>query len=181
MSETLLQRVSSKSRLFPYGYEDTLSNLRLIGGIKKHEYIQTDNEGNILSYLEHNFKNCVSSDIYGQNWKTTLFCLRKLYVNQLPKLLKELNISNKSNTCCAVKLITVPEVSTSQIKPLELKELKKIGALLEKSLLGLENLKSVYQGTNNLAHIETINETCKNQLNKIIEAIKKNDSARLTK
>ena len=80
-----------------------------------------------------------------------------------------------------MKLITVPEVSTSQIKPLELKELKKIGALLEKSLLGLENLKSVYQGTNNLAHIETINETCKNQLNKIIEAIKQNDFARLTK
>ena len=156
MSETLLQRVSSKSRLFPYGYEDTLSNLRLIGGIKKHEYIQTDNEGNILSYLEHNFKNCVSSDIYGQNWKTTLFCLRKLYVNQLPKLLKELKLSS----------------------PLEL---KKIAALLEKSLLGLENLKSVYQGTNNLAYIETINETCKNQLNKIIEAIKRNDSARLTK
>ena len=41
--------------------EHTISNLRLVGGIKLHEYIQCDVEGNILSYLEHNFINCVSS------------------------------------------------------------------------------------------------------------------------
>lgn len=124
--------------------EHTLSNLRLIGGIKPHEYIQTDSEGNILSYLEHNFINCVSSAIYGENWKSTLYCLRKIYVEELPPLIDGL-IEKKAE-----------------------KELKKIGSLLEKSLNGLENLKTVYQGTDNLAHINTISDDfCKNQLERI--------------
>ncbi len=124
--------------------EHTLSNLRLIAGIKKHEYIQTDSEGNILSYLAHNFINCVSSAIYGENWKSTLFCLRKLYVEELPPLIDEL------------------------IKKEADKELKKIGILLEQSLAGLENLKTVYQGTDNLAHINTITDDfCKNQLDRV--------------
>lgn len=133
---------------------DTLSNLRLVGGIKKHEYIQTDSEGNIVSYLEHNFINCVSSAIYGENWKSTLFCLRKLYVKELPKLLKGLfKIAYSSSE--------------------GLSELEKIGPLLEKSLAGLENLKSVYQGTDNLAHIDTIvDDFCKNQLERVIDVVK---------
>lgn len=124
--------------------ESTIANLRLVGGIKLHEYMQTDSEGNILSYLEHNFINCVSSAIYGENWKSTLFCLRKLYVDELPILLTQL------------------------IKDDSKKELKKIGSLLEKSLLGLENLKSVYQGTDSLAHVDTIiDDFCKNQLDRV--------------
>lgn len=124
--------------------EHTLSNLRLVAGINPHEYIQTDSEGNILSYLEHNFINCVSSAIYDENWKSTLFCLRKLYVEEMPSLLDKL-IEKKAD-----------------------KELKKIGRLLENSLNGLENLKSVYQGTDNLAHINTITEDfCKNQLERV--------------
>jgi len=129
--------------------EHTISNLRLVGGIKLHEYIQCDVEGNILSYLEHNFINCVSSAISGDNWKTTLSCLRKLYVDELPILIEEL-IDNDN-----------------------FRELKKIGSLLEKSLVGLENLKSVYQNTDNLAHIETIiDDFCKNQIESIIEFLK---------
>lgn len=124
--------------------EHTLSNLRLVAGIKKHEYIQTDSEGNILSYLAHNFINCVSSAIYGENWKSTLFCLRKIYVEEMPPLIDEL-IEKKAD-----------------------KELKKIGGLLEHSLIGLENLKTVYQGTDNLAHISTITEDfCRNQLERV--------------
>lgn len=129
-------------------YDYTISNLRLVAGIRKHEYIQTDKDGNILSYLEHNFINCVSSAIYGENWRTTLFCLRKLYVTELPRLLNKL-IESESE-----------------------KELKKIGALLEKSLIGLTNLKSVYQGTDSLAHIDTlIEDFCKNQLDRVIDAL----------
>ena len=124
--------------------EHTLSNLRLIAGIKKHEYIQTDAEGNILSYLEHNFVNCVSSAIYGENWKSTLFCLRKLYVDEIPPLLDEL-VEKKADN-----------------------ELKKIGSLLERSLIGLENLKTVYQGTDSMAHVDTIiDDFCRNQLKRV--------------
>lgn len=124
--------------------EHTLSNLRLVAGIKKHEYIQTDAEGNILSYLEHNFVNAVSSAIYGENWKSTLFCLRKIYVEELPPLIDGL-IEKKAD-----------------------KELKKIGSLLEKSLIGLENLKSVYQGTDSMAHVDTIiDDFCRNQLERV--------------
>jgi len=126
------------------GYEHTISNLRLVGGIKKHEYIQTDSEGNILSYLAHNFINCVSSAIYGENWKSCLFTLKKLYVEEMPVMLEQL------------------------IKDDSKKELKKIGNLLEVSLIGLENLKTVYQGTDNIAHIDTIIEDFgKNQLDRI--------------
>ncbi len=126
--------------------EHTLSNLRLVAGIKKHEYIQTDSDGNILSYLEHNFINCVSSAIYGENWRSTLFCLRKLYVDEMPPLLDKL-IEKKAE-----------------------KELKKIGALLEQSLVGLENLKTVYQNTDNLSHINTIvDDFCKNQLDRVVD------------
>lgn len=134
--------------------EHTLSNLRLMGGIKKHEYIQTDAEGNVLSYLEHNFINCVSSAIYGENWKSTLFCLRKLYVDEMPKLLEEL------------------------IKSDSKKELEKIGCLLEKSLIGLENLKVVYQGTDNLAHLNTImDDFAKNQLHRLYEMKDRHEAA----
>ena len=130
----------------------TICNLRLVGNIALHEYIQTDKEGNILSYLEHSFRNAVSSAIYGENWTTTLFCLRKLYVQELPFLIKRL-IKEKSN-----------------------KELKKIGALLEKSIVGLENLKSVYQGTDSLAHIETIiDDFANSQLDTICEHLGMNN------
>ncbi len=126
--------------------ESTLCNLRLVGGIKLHEYIQTDSEGNILSYLEHNFVNCVSSAIYGENWKSTLLCLRKLYVDELPKLIHQL-IEDKAD-----------------------KELKKIGRLLQASETGLKNLKSVYQGTDSTAHIDTIiDDFCKNQIDRLLE------------
>lgn len=135
--------------------EHTLSNLRLIGGIKIHEYIQTDSDGNVLSYLEHNFINCVSSAIYGENWKTTLFCLRKLYVDEMPKLLEEL------------------------IKSDSKKELQKIGNLLEKSILGLENLKTVYQGTDNLAHLNTIiDDFAKNQLERLYDMKDRHEAER---
>jgi hypothetical protein len=129
--------------------EDTLTNLRLVGGIKKHEYIQTDSNGDILSYLEHNFINCVSSAIYGENWVSTLKCLRKLYVEELPKLLDEL-FENESK-----------------------KELNKVGSLLEKSIGGLENLKAVYQGTDSIAHIDTIvDDFAKNQLEAVCDFLK---------
>lgn len=126
--------------------ESTLCNLRLVGGIKIHEYIQTDNNGDILSYLEHNFINCVSSAIYGENWNSTLKCLRKLYVDELPKMINKL-IEDKAD-----------------------QEIKKIGRLLDKSLDGLKNLKTVYQGTDSTAHIDTIiDDFCKNQIDRLLE------------
>ncbi len=67
--------------------EHTLSNLRLIGGITHNQYIQTDNKGNVVGYLGHTFANCVSSAIFGENWQSTLCCLRKLYVDEMPKLI----------------------------------------------------------------------------------------------
>lgn len=128
--------------------EHTLSNLRLVGGIKKHEYIQTDSEGNILSYLSHNFINCVSSAIYGENWSSTLRSLRKIYVDELPILLEKL----------------IEDHST--------KELTKIYKLLEDSLIGLENLKIVYQNSDELSHIDTIvDDFCKNQLDRVKDYI----------
>lgn len=136
------------------GHENTLANLRLIGGIKKHEYIQTDKDGNILSYLGHNFINCVSSAIYGENWTSTLKCLKKLYVDEIPELLDELIGDSE------------PEEKGAD------RELKKIGALLEKSLAGLENLKTVYQGTDSTAHIDTIiDDFAKNQLYRVADEL----------
>ena len=132
--------------------EHTLSNLRLIAGIKKHEYIQTDKDGNILSYLGHNFINCVTSTIYGENFNSTMKCLRRLYVDEMPKLLQEL------------------------MKTRSKKELNKIGKLLEDSLVGLDNLKTVYQGTDELAHINTvIDDFAKNQLERLKEYVTKID------
>lgn len=132
------------------GNEHTLSNLRLIAGIKKHEYIQTDSDANILSYLGHNFVNCVSSAIYGENFDSTMRCLRKVYVDEMPVLLDKLMKSRSK------------------------KELKKIGKLLEKSLVGLENLKIVYQGTDQLAHVNTvIDDFAKNQLDRLNEFLDK--------
>lgn len=121
--------------------EDTLTNLLLIGGIKKHEFIQTDSNGDILSYLEHNFINCVSPTIYKENWTSTLKCLRKLYVDELPKILDGL-FENESK-----------------------QELNRIEALLKKSIIGLENLKSVYQASDELSHVCTIiDDFAENQL-----------------
>ncbi len=138
------------------GFDDTLCNLRLVGGIKKHEYIQTDSDGNILSYLEHNFINCVSSTIYGENWNSTMRCLRKLYADEMPKIINILD-----------KKYTEDRNIEHNSKHCEI-ELKKIGTLLEKSLIGLENLKTVYQGTDSIAHIETIiDDYCKNQIQRL--------------
>lgn len=127
----------------------TLSNLRLIANIKKHEYIQTDRDGNILSYLGHNFVNCVSSIIYEENFNSTMRCLRKLYVDEMPLLLEQL-MKNGSK-----------------------KKLNKIGKLLEKSLIGLDNLKIVYQGTDKLVHINiVIDDFAKNQLDRLKDFVK---------
>lgn len=140
------------------GYDDTLCNLRLVGGIKLHEYIQTDNEGNILSYLGHNFINCVSSAISGENWNSTMRCLRKLYADEMPKIINELDEKyDEDQKHCEV-------------------ELRKIGHLLELSLIGLENLKSVYQNTNSISHIDTIVEDyCKNQIQRLKDIMKRSE------
>ena len=124
--------------------ENTLSNLRLMAGIKENEFIQTDSDGNILSYLGHNFINCVSSAIYGENFNSTMRCLRKLYVDEMPVLLEKLMKSRSK------------------------KELKKIYKLLDKSIVGLKNLKTVYVGTDQLAHINTVIEDfADNQLSRL--------------
>lgn len=128
------------------GNESTLANLRLIAGIKAHEYIQTDCDGNILSYLGHNFISCVTSTIYGENFNSTMKCLRKLYVDEMPKLLEELFKTDSD------------------------KELQKIGVLLEKSIEGLINLKVVYQKMDEEAHINTvIDDFAQNQLERVVE------------
>ena len=134
--------------------EHTLSNLRLVAGIKAHEYIQTDCDGNIVSYLGHNFINCVTSAVYGENFNSTMKCLRKLYVDEMPELLESL-MKKESD-----------------------KELQKIGVLLEKSIVGLVNLKIVYQKMDEEAHINTvIDDFAQNQLERVVEYLVPKDMA----
>lgn len=137
--------------------QHTLSNLRMMAGVKIHEYIQTDRDGNILSYLSHNFINCVSSAIYGENFDSTMRCIRKLYVDEMPVLLDKLMKSRSK------------------------KELKKIYKLLDASVVGLKNLKTVYQGTSELAHVNTViddfADTQLERLKEFLDQIDKEDGA----
>lgn len=138
--------------------DHTLSNLRLMAGVKVHEYIQTDCEGNILSYLGHNFVNCVTNAVYGENWHSTLKCIRKLYVYEMPDLIEK------------------------AIEKGRVKTLKKIHKLLTESLGGLTNLKTVYQGDDMTAHINTlIDDFCKGQIEVLEEKIVELDAIKAAK
>ena len=72
------------------GYEHTLTNLRLLSGLRKNEYLQTDSDGNILSYLQDSFIQNLASALYRENWDSTLFCLRKLYETEVSELMTKL-------------------------------------------------------------------------------------------
>jgi len=133
--------------------EDTLTNLRLVGGIRKNEYLQTDANGDILSYLGCNFINCVTSVLFGENWTSTLKCLRKLYVDEIPFIIDEL-IDKEAN-----------------------EELTKILNLLRKSEKGLHYLSQVYSETDHKAHIDTITDDfLKCQIHKIKNYLQDSES-----
>lgn len=118
--------------------EKTLCNLRLLGALKDKEWLQTDNEGNILSYIEYGLVNSMVSVMCGENWDSTYNCIHKIYCEELPEILNTLenDMSDDSNSNV---------------------ELRKIFILLTDSKKGLKKLKVIYK-TNKcaVAHIDTI-------------------------
>lgn len=116
------------------GYEHTLTNLRLLSGLRKNEYLQTDSNGNILSYLEDKFIQNIASALYRENWDSTLFCLRKIYETEVSKLM--LNLIDEDAE----------------------KELLKMRKLLDDSRIGLTNLKTVYKERQYITHLDTLIE-----------------------
>lgn len=143
--------------------DNTLTNLRLMAGIKKHEYIQTSSEGDILSYLGSNFIHCVSSLIFRENWDSTMHCLNKLYVKEIPALLTDLFEQHEEKDDMGYD------------------ELEKIKKKLKESKKGLINLKVVYQATKELKYIETIEEDFLDcQITRIDEFIKGNSQSQFS-
>lgn len=114
------------------GYESTLTNLRLLEGLEKKEYLQTSSEGNILSYLGDTFISNIASALYRENWTSTIYCLNKIFVDECPALVSKL-IKNDAK-----------------------KELKKVLFLLEDSRVGLVNLKTVYKEKQYTSHLDTL-------------------------
>lgn len=132
------------------GYEHTLTNLRLLKGLEKKEYLQTCSEGNIIAYLGDTFITNIASALYRDNWSSTLFCLHRIYVEECPKLVTKLIKENAE------------------------KELKKIKVLLDDSRVGLKNLKTVYSENQYVSHLDTlIDDYLNTQLDHIEEFLEK--------
>lgn len=131
-------------------YNDrNIQNLVMVGGIKKHEYIQTNENEDMLSYLEHSFKRYVSPEVFRINETNTMKSLQNLFYHYLPKKIDKLVKKNSQN------------------------ELKEIGSLLEKAIEGLTNYKTVYQGDAIEKYIdEFINDYAKKQIDVIFYILK---------
>ena len=127
-------------------YNDkNIQNLVVVGGIKKHEYYQTVDNGDMMSFFEHSFKRHVSPEVFRKNETNTMKALQNLFYYELPKKINSL------------------------IKKESYEELHQVGKLLEKSILGLENFKTVYQGDDIIKYIdEFIDKYARKQLYKIV-------------
>ncbi len=122
-----------------------IQNLVVVGQIKKHEYFQTIDNGDILSYLEHSFKRYVSPEVFRKNETNTMKSLQDLFNHILPKKIDRL------------------------IKKESYDELKEIGNLLDKAITGLENYKTVYQNDPITKYIdEFIDDYARKQLYQIV-------------
>ena len=98
----------------------TLKNLRLMATLKEGQYLSTSSSGDIECTVDDTAATALTSFIYRETWDSNLFALRKLYVSDVPDLLESLIEEDRK------------------------KELYKLKDLLEKSTIGLVNLKTIF-------------------------------------
>ncbi len=122
--------------------QNTLHNLRSVGSIKIHEYIQCDDSGDILSFLEQSFVRCVSEDVFDNNCKNMYTSLDKLFIQELPKLIDNFGEN--------------PD------------ELDKLGRLIESAILGLKNLGVTFQESKHKNYINKIHILSKSMTKQIL-------------
>ncbi len=108
--------------------KNTLHNLKLVGQIRSHEYLQCDEGGDILSFLEQGFVRYVSADVFDNNCKNIYIALDRLYIDELPLL----------------------------IEASDVKQSNKIGKMLEDSVRGIDNLKLAFQETAHTDYLNKI-------------------------
>ena len=95
----------------------TLKNLRLIAAVLEGEYLGTDEKQNIEYIIQDGKWNSAVSTIWGETFVTNLAALKKVYVDEVPPMIKRLIEQDKT------------------------KELTKLKELLVNSKDGLKNLK----------------------------------------
>jgi len=117
-------------------FQEVLANLRLLSKLKKNEWLITkrDEKGVmvIADLCENtNYNNfCLALKL--DNWECTKEALKNIFCVAVPKLTKDL------------------------INEEELKEMKRLKDLLEKSMEGLKHLSDVYEVGAIQSHLETI-------------------------
>ena len=100
--------------------ERTYVNLRLMGELKKSQFITTTSKSNILGIVDDTLFNNFITGIRMDNFESTNICLRKLYAVDVKSLIKGL------------------------IEEKNIKGLSNILPLLNKANIGLKNLRDVY-------------------------------------
>lgn len=118
-------------------------NLECLSNIRTGEFIQCDEHGEILSYLQHSFHNYSTKQVFEENLSLTMKCIDQLYKDELPLIIDSI-ISDKKK-----------------------KPIRDLHHKLTKALTGLEVLRTSYKTKNAYGdeHIDIlINTYCKDQI-----------------
>jgi len=113
--------------------QQILCNLRMIKGLDKDQWLSTKRNQNgkleIDDILDNTYYNNACLAMKMDGWESTKECLKTLYCDDVPKLVKEL------------------------MEQKEHKDLKNLNALLKESLDGLDNLGNTYDSNITANHI----------------------------
>ncbi len=131
-------------------FKPVIDNLEMIGGIRKNEFIQHDDEGNILSFLDGNYLNFMEDADE-----------KKIAMNQAEIVVGDI-------ICTDVPLM-IDDLLESKSDD----ELRKVGTLLEKSVVGIKNLEYVYTNEKHLDIFQYLrNKICVREMDKIAKYLK---------
>lgn len=117
------------------GDETVRANLRLLSVVKKHQYITTSNDHNVVSIVDNTMYNNLMSIITRDYWENTRKCLNKIFVQDVLSLQESL--INNANY----------------------EELLNLRILLKQSKVGLINMKFIWTtNSQQVAYLNTFIE-----------------------
>lgn len=114
----------------------TFKNLRILSRLAEGQYLCTDSNGNILGCINNYLMSTLHALIYRETWETNLRALKKIYEDEVPKLLDKIFES---------KEIREPEISM-------------IYHLLKNSRDSLDHLKIIFTEEDHIANLDSLKE-----------------------
>lgn len=93
------------------GEERVFANLRLLGEVDKNQFIRVTSSYNIRSIENNTVTNNIISCLYFDLWGSTRECLKKLFVDDVPKLRSKLINQNMNEELVSLRILLIHAIT----------------------------------------------------------------------